>query len=64
MPVFNEAATLARVAEVVLARPEVGELVVVDDASSDGMCIGIRELVGARPGRGMLVKRLGAHTDE
>ena len=36
MPVFNEANTMVKVAEVVLARPEVGELVVVDDASSDG----------------------------
>jgi hypothetical protein len=37
MPVFNEPATLARVTGVVLARPEVTELVVVDDAMYCGL---------------------------
>lgn len=35
MPVFNEGHTLAEVAKKVLARPETGQLVVVDDASKD-----------------------------
>ncbi len=35
MPTYNEAPTLSRAIERVLARPEVGELIVVDDASSD-----------------------------
>ena len=47
IPVFNEAGTLARVAEVVLARPEVGELVVVDDASSDGTWEELQRLAAA-----------------
>ncbi len=51
MPVFNEAATLVRVAEVVLARPEVGELVVVDDASSDGTWEELQRLAAANPDR-------------
>jgi glycosyltransferase involved in cell wall biosynthesis len=36
MPVFNEEATLARIAGEVLAQPCVGELIIVDDASTDG----------------------------
>ncbi len=51
MPVFNEAATLRRVAEVVLARPEVGELVVVDDASSDGTWNALQRLASEHPDR-------------
>jgi len=40
MPVFNEEATVARVIHAVLARTEVGELVCVDDCSTDGsLCI-------------------------
>jgi len=35
MPAYNEEATLALAIERVLARPEVGELIVVDDASGD-----------------------------
>lgn len=35
MPAFNEAPTLAGVVQKVLARPETGQLVVVDDASGD-----------------------------
>lgn len=51
IPVFNEAGTLARVAGVVLARPEVGELVVVDDASSDGTWEELQRLAAANPER-------------
>lgn len=36
MPVYNEAATIERAIQRVLARPEVTELVVVNDASRDG----------------------------
>jgi glycosyltransferase involved in cell wall biosynthesis len=36
MPVFNEAATIARVIERVLAQRPVQELVIVDDGSTDG----------------------------
>jgi glycosyltransferase involved in cell wall biosynthesis len=36
MPVFNEQATLERVLDAVEARPEVAELVIVDDGSTDG----------------------------
>jgi glycosyltransferase involved in cell wall biosynthesis len=36
MPVYNEAATIARVIHLVLAQKPVEELIVVDDASSDG----------------------------
>lgn len=35
MPAYNEEATLAKAIERVLERPEVGELIVVDDASTD-----------------------------
>jgi glycosyltransferase involved in cell wall biosynthesis len=51
MPVFNEVATLARVVGGVLARPEVGELVVVDDASSDGTWEELQRLAAANPER-------------
>lgn len=36
MPVFNEEATIARIVSQVLARPEVSQLVIVDDGSCDG----------------------------
>lgn len=36
MPAFNEAATIEQVIQRVFQRPEVGELLVVDDASRDG----------------------------
>ena len=35
MPVYNEENTIRRIVDMVLARPEVGELIVVDDASRD-----------------------------
>ena len=36
IPVYNEEKTLHIIVEKVLARPEVGELVMVNDCSSDG----------------------------
>jgi glycosyltransferase involved in cell wall biosynthesis len=36
MPALNEEATISRVVEAVLARPEVQEIVLVDDGSQDG----------------------------
>lgn len=51
MPVFNEAATIEKVAGVVLARPEVTELIVVDDASSDGTWEELQRLAAAHPDR-------------
>jgi glycosyltransferase involved in cell wall biosynthesis len=36
MPVYNEAATVAEVVRTVLEQPSVAELIIVDDASSDG----------------------------
>ena len=36
MPVFNERATVAGIIETVLQQPQVAELIVVNDASSDG----------------------------
>jgi len=36
MPVYNEAATVAEIARIVLDQPCVAELIIVDDASTDG----------------------------
>ncbi len=36
MPVYNEAATVAEIARAVMAQPCVAELIIVDDASTDG----------------------------
>ena len=36
MPVYNESATIERVVDAVLAQPIVAQLIVVDDASTDG----------------------------
>ena len=36
MPVFNEAATVAEIVHIVLEQPCVAELIIVDDASTDG----------------------------
>ena len=35
MPVYNEERTIKEIVDLVLARPEVGELIIVDDASKD-----------------------------
>lgn len=36
MPVYNEERTITDIIELVLKRPEVGELIIIDDASKDG----------------------------
>jgi len=51
VPVYNEAATIGKVARVVLNRPELAQLVVVDDASSDGTWEELQRLVAANPER-------------
>lgn len=49
MPVYNEAATVAKVIEVVLSQRPVRELVVVDDASRDGTWDNLQRLAAADP---------------
>ena len=49
MPVFNEAATVADVIKTVLAQRPVQQLVVVDDASSDGTWDKLQPLVQIEP---------------
>ena len=36
MPAYNERATIAEVISIVLKQPEVAELIIVNDASTDG----------------------------
>lgn len=49
MPVYNEEKTLHLIVERVLARPEVGELVMVDDCSKDGTWARMQEIAGTDP---------------
>ena len=46
IPVYNEAQTLPQVLAKVLARPETTEVILIDDASSDGSGDYLRTLVG------------------
>ena len=49
MPAYNEAATIRGIVSRVLARPEVGELVIVNDASTDGTAEVLSELASSDP---------------
>jgi glycosyltransferase involved in cell wall biosynthesis len=49
MPVFNEERTLAVILEHVLERPEVGEVIVVDDGSTDGTWSILSRLAARHP---------------
>lgn len=49
MPVFNEAATVADVIKTVLAQRPVQQLVIVDDASSDGTWVKLQPLAQTEP---------------
>jgi glycosyltransferase involved in cell wall biosynthesis len=51
MPVYNEAATIGEVTGIVLSRPEVSELVMADDASTDGTWEKLQRLAAAHPER-------------
>jgi len=50
MPAYNEEATIAGVVERVLAQPVVAELIIVDDASTDGTG-GVARMLAERHGR-------------
>ncbi|MCB9496931.1 MAG: glycosyltransferase family 2 protein [Fibrobacteria bacterium] len=49
MPAYNEERTLAHIVERVLERPEVWELVIVDDCSKDGTRRVMEELASSEP---------------
>ena len=51
VPVYNEATTIGKVLGIVLARPEVTELIVVDDGSSDGTWEELQRLSASYSGR-------------
>ena len=46
MPVYNEEATIATIVQLVLSRPEVGELLIIDDASKDASWEKLQEFAG------------------
>lgn len=54
MPAYNEAETINGIIDRVLARPETGELIVIDDASIDGTA----DKVAARPECGRKIRLL------
>jgi glycosyltransferase involved in cell wall biosynthesis len=49
MPLYNEAATIAKIIRAVLAQPCVAELVVVDDCSGDGSWSVLQDLARQEP---------------
>ncbi len=49
MPVYNEAATVAEVIQVVLAQPCLKELIIVDDCSSDGSWNVLEKIAASEP---------------
>ena len=49
MPVYNEEKTIHLIVERVLARPEVGELVMVNDCSKDGTWPWMQEIAKTDP---------------
>ena len=49
MPVYNEAATVGEVIDIVLAQPSVAELICVNDCSSDGSGAVLDKLAADRP---------------
>ena len=49
MPAYNERETIAEIIRRVLARPEVGELVIVEDGSTDGTWEALAALEGTDP---------------
>jgi glycosyltransferase involved in cell wall biosynthesis len=49
MPIYNEAATVERVINAVLAQPVVAEIIAVDDGSSDGTAEALTKLKVASP---------------
>jgi glycosyltransferase involved in cell wall biosynthesis len=49
MPVYNEAATVGEVIDVVLAQPSVAELICVNDCSADGSGAVLDKLAAERP---------------
>ena len=49
MPVYNEEKTIHLIVERVLARPEVGELVMVNDCSRDGTWARMQEIAQTDP---------------
>ena len=49
MPVYNEADTIAEVVNLVLAQQPVQQLVIVDDASTDGTWEKLQALAGGKP---------------
>lgn len=46
MPVYNEEATITQIIQLVLERPEVGELLVIDDASKDNSWQAMQKFAG------------------
>ena len=57
IPVYNENSTIREIIDLVLARPEVNEVVLVDDFSTDGT----REILSTMEGREKLTIRFHPH---